>query len=545
MQRRRNYADISIDTSAAAEEEMHAEMQGELMALLDDGKGCGLVVDNSCSQDTPRCPDEPPARIRLLKAHETAPAYASDDELSCSTKEHTFRKHAVGPRADGARSDCIEGRISMFLSPQRSEKRGPEPASRCLQEKEEEPAPETPLTRAVRHLEEIRAEFSLVQQDIDFEDSQVIGQGAGGQVRLARLRTSGKNVAVKMMLFDGNPESFSKESERQLAIDLLQEIRVGIALPPHPHVAAFIGACVHRERPWAVFEYVNGPDVLEFYEANQGKRACRSRAWRPARTTSLTWSVQLFCALDHLHQHGILHRDVKPSNIMLTLDLQVAKLVDFGLSKVLRKQGSPVGSPTGGHVSSPCSLMSGQAGTYRFMAPEVWRGVPTYTSKVDVFSATMVMWFMMTGELPFKRTPPEVIAQLVAFHDWRPALKDFEKQPGYKEVYEHGWATQDADRATSQQMILALRPLLAREHAAQEKRKKSMLRRMQDSLKNVFTRGAEERLRPWHTCAAVGHAAARAVAQRVHMAEHTLRSPRASLSTQDDLLFPPTAPLGN
>ena len=130
------------------------------------------------------------------------------------------------------------------------------------------------------------------------------------------------------------------------------------------------------------------------------------------------------------------------------------------------------------------------------MAPEVWAHVPTYTSKVDVFSATMVMWFMMTGELPFGRTPPQFIAQLVASFGWRPSLKDFEKQPGYKEVFEHGWAMQDADRATSQQMILGLRPLLDREHAAQEKRNKSTLRRMGSRLKNLFTRGTEELLRP-------------------------------------------------
>ena len=105
MQRRRNYyADVSIDTSAAAEEEAEREARA---------KTTGFCV-----------------------------------------------------LADGAGSDsgCIEGRISMLLSPQRGEKRDPEPASECLQEEEGQQAPETPLTRAVRHLEEIRAEFSLVQR---------------------------------------------------------------------------------------------------------------------------------------------------------------------------------------------------------------------------------------------------------------------------------------------------------------------------------------------------------------------------------------------
>lgn len=138
--------------------------------------------------------------------------------------------------------------------------------------------------------------------------------------------------------------------------------------------------------------------------------------------------------------------------------------------------------------------MSGKTGTYRFMAPEVWAESATYTAKVDVFSATLVMWFMLTGDLPFASVPTEVIALMMSREQLRPPLREFEKYPALVELFKRGWAQLEDDRATSRQMITALEPLLAHEAAKQDKKDNSRLRQMGSSLKNLLTGGSKKNL---------------------------------------------------
>jgi len=70
-------------------------------------------------------------------------------------------------------------------------------------------------------------------------------------------------------------------------LDMLQEIRVGTTLPRHPNVAAFIGACIHHDFPWVVFEYIDGPNLLQLYTENQKRSKSKSGSWRPKRNTAL------------------------------------------------------------------------------------------------------------------------------------------------------------------------------------------------------------------------------------------------------------------
>ena len=264
------------------------------------------------------------------------------------------------------------------------------------------------------------------------------------------------------------------EPERQIK-DMLQEMRAGLVLPPHPNLVKFVGAsCSHASgaassplQMCVIFDLIDGLDVEALYRQN---RSPKGGAWRPPMTDVLRWAEQLFSVLAFLHSHSppLIHRDVKPGNVMVTTDLQQIKLVDFGLVTGLTKKrgrqcsqvrmaravsepergaggaggggggggaaGLGVGVGGGGTetVSAPQKMkgvskekekkekekekekekMTGKTGSFRYMAPEVMLE-QNYDCKVDVYSGTMLLWYLLMGDPPFKGIEGDVVALMV------------------------------------------------------------------------------------------------------------------------------------
>ena len=150
--------------------------------------------------------------------------------------------------------------------------------------------------------------------------------------------------------------------------------------------------------------------------------------WTPPYQMALSWSVQLFEALAFLHDVPLIHRDVKPSNVMITQDMSLVKLVDLGLcTPSLQRQGD-------------VRKMSGKTGSYRYMAPEVMNENENYTAKVDVYSGTLVVWFIMMGDRPFKNFNGSQVAEMAARQAMRPSLSEISlKRPGLASILEEGW----------------------------------------------------------------------------------------------------------
>ena len=209
-----------------------------------------------------------------------------------------------------------------------------------------------------------------------FEVLERIGEGSVGEVFRARDLQSGDDVAVKVL----RPELTTGRSGERF----LNEIRVFHTIR-HPNVARCYGfGKTHERQLFLAMELVDGPSLGELAEGN---RFPVLGALRIAR--------QITRALAAAHELGVVHRDLKPDNVLLARDQNrghVVKLVDFGLAKLpegLRPRNLP--ALTGVHT---------RIGTPGYMAPEqtLARAVD---KSADLYSLGVILYELLTGHPPF------------------------------------------------------------------------------------------------------------------------------------------------
>eukprot|EP00192_Tetraselmis_astigmatica_P012904 CAMPEP_0117648470 /NCGR_PEP_ID=MMETSP0804-20121206/421_1 /TAXON_ID=1074897 /ORGANISM="Tetraselmis astigmatica, Strain CCMP880" /LENGTH=404 /DNA_ID=CAMNT_0005454073 /DNA_START=692 /DNA_END=1906 /DNA_ORIENTATION=- len=189
-----------------------------------------------------------------------------------------------------------------------------------------------------------------------------------------------------------------------------------------------------------------------------------------SRVEGLNWAIQIFKGLAYLHscRPKVIHRDLKPENVLLdspTPGKRVAKLADFGLSSVvdLKKYAKK-----NGQLADKYELTGG-TGSFTYMAPEVLKG-DKYNEKVDVFSASMIVWEIFSYKLRMYRDPVlglttaeylEIVKQNAydtAYHGKR-APMPFSWPAPLKEILRKGWSTDPDKRPTCEEMVQALKSL--------------------------------------------------------------------------------------
>jgi len=213
----------------------------------------------------------------------------------------------------------------------------------------------------------------------------VAGRGGMGIVYRATQLSLGRPVAVKLIAPEraGDPgfrERFQRESRIAAAID-------------HPNVIPVYAAGEEGGHLYLVMRYVKGTDLQALL--------ARERRLDAERVAAI--ATQVGAALDAAHAAGLVHRDVKPANVLLAADH--AYLADFGLSQI-------VGSET--RLTS-----TGQwIGTVDFMAPEQFSGAPV-DARADVYALGCVLYTALTGETPYPRgtVPATMLAHM---HDPQP-----------------------------------------------------------------------------------------------------------------------------
>jgi serine/threonine protein kinase len=186
-----------------------------------------------------------------------------------------------------------------------------------------------------------------------------IGIGGFGEVYFA-ISDAGKEVAIKQI-------------QRNLEIEL-RGVSHCLNLK-HPNLVAIYDVCRDaQDRWWVVMEYVAGKNLREqIDEAPRGLSESEIRRWFSG----------IVAGVEHLHQEGLVHRDLKPGNLFD--DRGVIKVGDYGLSKYISE------SRQGGHTES--------VGTFHYMAPEIARG--DYGRQIDIYALGVILYELVTGRLPF------------------------------------------------------------------------------------------------------------------------------------------------
>ena len=268
------------------------------------------------------------------------------------------------------------------------------------------------------------------QSGVVIHVGDMLGSGAGGIVYRASFRHRSDSrsdfAAVKMLHNDDH-----RRTQCAMA-DLRSEMRIASEIPVHPNLPKFWGVChATPEDPGIIWELIDGQN-LEVLFALKRKT---DQSWHPTAQECLSWCQQLFAALACLHESNLVHRDVKPANIMVTDDHSTIKLVDYGLCRRLDAPAS----------AKPRNL-SGIAGSFRYMAPEVLLNPAGYGAEVDVYSGAMACYFIASGMPPFSNLNGEQVAELAARTHLRPTPCKHLQNPHFWRILETAWASDPALR---------------------------------------------------------------------------------------------------
>ncbi|HXJ07068.1 MAG TPA: protein kinase [Candidatus Acidoferrum sp.] len=219
-----------------------------------------------------------------------------------------------------------------------------------------------------------------------YEVIEKIGAGGMGVVYRARDERLNRDVALKVLppgkLGDDAPRKrFRKEA-------------LALAKLNHPNIGTVYDFDTQDEIDFLVMEYIPGETLCQ----RLAKGTLPEKEW-------ISISLQIAAALEEAHEHGIVHQDLKPGNIMVTPKGQV-KVLDFGLARLLD-------ADTGAEVTATLTQTDG-AGTLPYMAPEQLRGDPV-DARTDIFSAGVVLYEMSAGQRPFREKPaPRLIQQILS-----------------------------------------------------------------------------------------------------------------------------------
>jgi ABC-type transport system substrate-binding protein len=264
---------------------------------------------------------------------------------------------------------------------------------------------------------------------------ELIGEGSGGAVYLAELQETGERVALKVLADElARDDRFRRR--------FLRESTIAAGLR-HPRIVPILDFGEAGDGLYLAMRHIEGADLRELL--------ARDGPLDPQEALRLV--AQVGEALDEAHARGLVHRDVKPANILVDRD-RAAYLGDFGLAK---------------HASSPSSLTGEQSfvGTIAYVAPEQIKGEQV-DGRADVYALTCVLYEALTGRTPFERES-ELAVLFAHLHEQAPRASDVRSElpPALDRVLRTGTAKEPKERyASCAELVAAARGALAGERGS-------------------------------------------------------------------------------
>lgn len=213
--------------------------------------------------------------------------------------------------------------------------------------------------------------------DNRYEIMEQIGMGGMARVFRALDHRLNRQVAVKILR-----EDLAEDAELRRRF---HEESQAVAMLSHPNIVAVYDVSRSSDLEYIVMELIDGITLKQYMQKKGNKLN-----WREA----LHFITQIVKALGHAHSRGIIHRDIKPHNIMVLRDGSV-KVADFGIARVA----------SGGHST----LTQEALGSVHYISPEQARGSHS-DARSDLYSAGVVLYEMITGRLPFEGDTPVSVA---------------------------------------------------------------------------------------------------------------------------------------
>jgi beta-lactam-binding protein with PASTA domain/predicted Ser/Thr protein kinase len=216
-----------------------------------------------------------------------------------------------------------------------------------------------------------------------YQVGELLGYGGMAEVHKGRDLRLGRDVAIKMLRTDlardaTFQERFRREAQNSAALN-------------HPAIVAVYDtgeevSAAGEKQPFIVMEFVNGRTLKEVLAAEQ----------RLQQRRALEIIADICAALEFSHRHGIIHRDIKPGNVMITLNSQV-KVMDFGIARALASGATTM------------TQTSAVIGTAQYLSPEQARG-ESVDARSDVYAAGCVLFELLVGHPPFVGDSPVSVA---------------------------------------------------------------------------------------------------------------------------------------